>query len=267
MKLHITSTFFEYCTLHSIAYMTESRDEANKGRLLNVLYANLSICQQIMGVLMFERYMELQLLGVQDTALSCVTERVRIFHALFILLLVLQISVVTSINHYNPGLYLALSLHWRRIPIICFQLVLVTLFLGVIEFTEGFKDICISDETKTRFNWNLLVLLTLNLLLQLGVVVDSFWGWGNIRTWIRIKKKNNSIRPQHALELGQACFNSSLQPSAAIVKDKVDTPLICHGHGHYCSTKSQGKIYLIIQQNSISNTVLSNKCNNIISSK
>ena len=108
----------------SLYLLFMSRDAAHKDRLLNVLYGNLCVCHQMMSVLMFSHYLGLRTLGAAPTLLSCVSDRCRLFLGLFILLLFLQISVVTSISHYNPGFYIHLSLHWRRLPVLQFLIVL-----------------------------------------------------------------------------------------------------------------------------------------------
>ena len=71
--------------------------------------------------------------------LSCVLFKSHIFLSLFLLVLFFQISVVTSIKHYTPGLYLDLSLHWRRLPVLAFQILVVALFFIAIEYLAGFE--------------------------------------------------------------------------------------------------------------------------------
>ena len=180
-----------------------SRDAAHKDRLLNVLYGNLCVCHQMMSVLMFSHYLELETLGAAPTLLSCVSDRCRLFLGLFILLLFLQISVVTSINHYNPGLYLHLSLHLRRIPVLCFQFLLALAVLGLLEFVDGFNGVCMLEETKQSFARFILPLMILNLLLQLGVVVDSYWGWRRVwRVVMSLCGNTNIVHPESGVELG-----------------------------------------------------------------
>ena len=125
----------------SLYLLFMSRDAANKDRLLNVLYGNLCVCHQMMSGLMFSHYLELETLGAAPTLLSCVSDRCRLFLGLFILLLFLQISVVTSISHYNPDLYLHLSLQWRRIPALLLQFLITGLTLGLIELCTGFEEV------------------------------------------------------------------------------------------------------------------------------
>ena len=49
-----------------------------------------------------------------------------------------------------------------------------------------------------------MTFLILNLLLQLGVVVDSCWGWARLRRRMvtLLPWKTNSIQPVNNLELG-----------------------------------------------------------------
>ena len=109
----------------------------NKARLLNVLYANLAVCLMLDSFLILGQYLELKTLD--QPLLSCVLFKSHIFLSLFLLVLFFQISVVTSIKHYNPGLYLELSLHWRRLPVLAFQLMVVALFFIAIEYLAGFE--------------------------------------------------------------------------------------------------------------------------------
>ena len=134
----------------SLYLLFMSRDTANKDRLLNVLYGNLCVCHTVMSVLMFSHYLELQTLGTAPTLLSCVSDRCRLF--------------------LNPGLYLQLSLHWRRIPTLCLQFIITSLVLGTIELSTGFEEFCISVKTKETYN----------LIIMLSLYDPSTWGcWRN----------------------------------------------------------------------------------------
>ena len=188
----------------SIYLLYMRKDEANKDRLLNVLYANLSVCYQLGMVSLFVRFLLLETLGDTETLWwLCVLIRWRLFIGLFTTLLFAQISVVTSINHYNPGLYLHLSLHWCRIPVLCFQFLLVLVVIGLLEFLGGFNGVCMLEETKQTIVRPVFPLMILNLLLQLGVVVDSYWGWK--RVWKMVKTmcgNTNIVHPEGGVELG-----------------------------------------------------------------
>ena len=186
---------------YSIYIIYMRRDEANNDRLLNNLYANMAISFMIHGVLRFMRI--LQYFGYDDLAVSCLLVRCRHFLDLFTIILFLQISVVTSINHYNPGLYLHLSLHLRRIPVLCFQFLLALAVLGLLEFLVGFNGVCMLEETKQSFARFILPLMILNLLLQLGVVVDSYWGWRRVwRVVMSLCGNTNTVHPESGEELG-----------------------------------------------------------------
>ena len=101
-----------------ILYMR--KDDANKDRLLNILYGNLSFCLIFNSVLYFLLFLLLKLFGIKTLAF-CLLARCRQFMVSFTLLMFLQISLVTSISHYNPTYYLELSLKWKRIPLLCIQ--------------------------------------------------------------------------------------------------------------------------------------------------
>ena len=201
----ITAFVLLMCNLlgFSIYLLYMRKDEANKDRLLNVLYANLSVCYQLGMVSLFVRFLLLETLGDIDTPYICLLVRWRFVIGLFTTLLFLQISVVTSINHYNPGLYLHLSLHWRRIPVLCFQFLLVLLFLGIIEYLGSFRGVCMLEETKQNIVRFVFPLMILNLVLQLGVVVDSYWGWRRVwRVVVTLCGNTNTVTPESGVELG-----------------------------------------------------------------
>ena len=103
------------------------------------------------------------------------------FLDLFTVLLFLQISVVTSINHYNPSLYLELSLKGRRLTVLFLQALAVALLLGAVELFSGSGGLCASKEVEQKILGFAFPLLILNLLLQQGVVVDTCWGWARLR--------------------------------------------------------------------------------------
>ena len=101
-----------------ILYM--NKDEANKDRLLNILYGNLSFCFIFNSALFFLLFLQIRLFDIKTVAF-CLVARCRQFMVSFTLLMFLQISLVTSISHYNPTYYLELSLKWRRLPLLCLQ--------------------------------------------------------------------------------------------------------------------------------------------------
>ena len=112
-----------------LSYM--SKDEANKDRLLNVLYANLSYCFILNSGFLFLRFLQLKLFGI-NTFAFCLLQRCRQFLGPFLLLVVLQISIVTSISHYNPTYYLELSLKWRRLPVLCLQVTFLQIITSLL---------------------------------------------------------------------------------------------------------------------------------------
>ena len=112
-----------------IRYM--SKDEKNKDRLLNILYGNLSICNICNSALFFLLFLLLKLFGIKTFAF-CLLARCRRFTVSFTLLMFLQISLVTSISHYNPTYYLELSLKWRRFPFLFIQVFYLTCGNSVI---------------------------------------------------------------------------------------------------------------------------------------
>ena len=121
--LIITGTFLVLiCSLfgYFVYLLFMNKDEANKDRLLNVLYANLSYCFILNSGFLFLRFLQLKLFGI-NTFAFCLLVRCRQFLGPFTLLLFLQISLVTSISHYNPTYYLELSLKWKRLPLLCLQ--------------------------------------------------------------------------------------------------------------------------------------------------
>ena len=188
---------------YSLFLLYMRKDEANKARLLNILYANIAVCFMLDGVLRFTRILQFLLLGNADTA-SCLLMRGRQFLDLFTVLLFLQISVVTSINHYNPGLYLELSLKGRRLAVLCLQALVVALMLGAVELFSGSGAFCHTKEVEKKILGFAFPLLILNLLLQLGVVVDTCWGWAKIRKTMMslVTRKTNSVHPVNDMELG-----------------------------------------------------------------
>ena len=86
------------------------------------------------------------------------------------------------------------------------QALIVALYIGVGEFLseQGFTDICLPEDVRRNNAKIALLLLLLNLLLQLGVVVDSCWGWARLRRRMvtLMRKKTNSVQPVNSLELG-----------------------------------------------------------------
>ena len=175
------------CTIYLLFL---EKNEENKTRLLNVLYANLSVCFQIGGVFMFLQIFQIKAVG-GSTIASCLSLRSLQFCNVFTLLLLIQISVVTSISHFNPSLYLSISLTWRRSPMIIFQLLFVVLIFAINDYGTGFEDFCGVEETWRKLGWLVLPLMLINLLLQLGVVADTCWGWS-------LTSRTNRIQPQNA---------------------------------------------------------------------
>ena len=82
----------------------------------------------------------------------------------------------------------------------------IVLYIGVGEFLSenGFEDICIPEDVEKKIVGFAMTFLILNLLLQLGVVVDSCWGWARLRRRMvtLLPWRTNSIQPVNNLELG-----------------------------------------------------------------
>ena len=78
----------------SIYLLYMRKDEANKDRLLNVLYANLSICSISFCWVMFVQFLLLDTIYDTESVWWCLLVRWRLFIGLFTTLLFLQISVV-----------------------------------------------------------------------------------------------------------------------------------------------------------------------------
>ena len=83
---------------------------------------------------------------------------------------------------------------------------IIVLYVGVVEFLskQGFEDLCIPEDVERKIVGFAMTLLILNLLLQLGVVVDSCWGWARLRRRIvtLLPWKSNTVQPVNNLELG-----------------------------------------------------------------
>ena len=145
------------------------------------------------------------LLDDTESVWWCLLVRLRLFIGVFTTLLFLQISVVTSINHYNPSLYLELSLKGRRLTVLCLQALVVALLLGAVELFSGSGGFCHTKEVEKKILGFAIPLLILNLLLQLGVVVDTCWGWAKIRKTMMslvTRKTNSVVHPVNDMELG-----------------------------------------------------------------
>ena len=217
----VSAAILLICSLccYSLYLLYMRRDEANNDRLLNILYANIAVCFMIDNVLRYSRIIQYILLGNAETA-SCFMVRVRMFLDVFSVLLFLQISVVTTINHYNPSLYLDLSLKGRRLAMLCLQALVVALLLGAVELFSGSGEFCATKEVEERILGFAFPLLILNLLLQLGVVVDTCWGWA--RLWRRmvtlVMWRNNTVQPVNNLELGNVQAEEQSEETAATEK-------------------------------------------------
>ena len=185
------------CTMYLLFL---EKNEANKTRLLNVLYGNLSICFQVGGVFMFMQIFHIKaVVGESRTIVSCLLLRILQFCNVFTLLLFIQISIVTSISHFNPSMYLSLSLTWRRSPVIIFQSLIVILIFAVNDYGTDFEEFCAAEETWRKLGWIVLPLMLIILLLQLGVVVDTCWGWRRILR--SLTSSTNRIQPQNAANI------------------------------------------------------------------
>ena len=107
------------------------------------------------------------------------------------------------------------------------QALVVILYMGLREFhsEHSFEDICISEDVERNNAKIALLLLLLNLLLQLGVVVDSCWGWARFRRRMvtLLPWKSNSVQPVNNLELGNVQENSEHVCSLVPAIEKVHT--------------------------------------------
>ena len=105
------------------------------------------------------------------------------------------------------------------------QALVVNLYIGVREFLSehGFEGMCISEDVEKNNAKIALLLLLLNLLLQLGVVGDSWWGWARVgRVMVTlVQRKSNTVQPVNNLELGDVQENTEHVCSAPAT-DKVN---------------------------------------------
>ena len=99
--------------------------------------------------------------------------------------------------------------------------------VGVGEFLSehGFEDLCIPEDVEKKLILFAMTLLILNLLLQLGVVVDSCWGWARLRRRMvtLVMRMNDSVQPVNNLELGNVQENSEHVCSLVPAIEKVHT--------------------------------------------
>ena len=83
---------------------------------------------------------------------------------------------------------------------------MIVLYIGVMEFLseQGFEDLCIPEDVEKKLILFAMTLLILNLLLQLGVVVDSCWGWARLRRRMvtLLPWESDTVQPVNNLELG-----------------------------------------------------------------
>ena len=105
----------------------------------------------------------------------------------------------------------------------------IVLYIGVGEFLSenGFEDICIPEDVEKKIVGFAMTFLILNLLLQLGVVVDSCWGWARLRRRMvtLLQWKTNSIHPENNLELGGVQVEEQRGENT---EEKVHTPHSTH---------------------------------------
>ena len=69
------------------------------------------------------------------------------------------------------------------------------------------------EETKQNIVRFLFPLMILNLVLQLGVVVDSYWGWRRVWRVVMVVThcgNTNIVTPESGVELGDLQPNSNL---------------------------------------------------------
>ena len=104
---------------------------------------------------------------------------------------------------------------------------MIVVYNGVMEFLseQGFEDLCIPEDVEKKLILFAMTLLILNLLLQLGVVVDSCWGWARLRRRIvtLLLWKSNTVQPVNNLELGNVQENSEHVCSLVPAIEKVHT--------------------------------------------
>ena len=99
---------------------------------------------------------------------------------------------------------------------------MIVIYNGVGEFLseQGFEDLCIPEDVEKRIVWFAITLLILNLLLQLGVVVDSCWGWARLRRRMvtLMPWKSNTVQPVNNLELGNVQVEGQSEETPATEK-------------------------------------------------
>ena len=116
-----------------------------------------------------------------------ISVRVLMFHIIAISGIFLLISLATVINHFNPGLYLQISLAWKHkiaIPVLLFIFVFIE--TSLLYSSPSYLDRGVTRCYVSR-NRSLVMLpaTATSFLCQIFVVVDDIWGWTNVREKVR----------------------------------------------------------------------------------
>ena len=179
-------------------YLNDSSTDHEQRRLLNILYGYLSLVCMDGGLIAFTGIFLQTFPPGDQTFVWKFNARVSVALISALSLTFLLISFATALSHFQPNLYLEISLGWKNKIAIPVLLLIVIFMENALWFScAGTKNTSKCEVDKLKVTVTIPATVS-SFIGQLVVVVDDFWGWRNIMTVIRgfsIQCKNSSVAP------------------------------------------------------------------------
>ena len=187
----------------------KSSDEHTQSRLLNILNGYLSLTCIGFSLTLSTIYS----LRLSQDVLIFIGVEIGGVHIIAVATTFLLISWATILNHFNPGLYLDISVSWSHkvaIPAFIFAFILVEQAL-YFSCQDTFPE-C----NMLRVRTFVMIPATLtSFLCQLLVIIDDIWGWKKIYGRLRGLCRQNIVSPENdediELQVNQIQPNSQPQ--------------------------------------------------------
>ena len=168
----------------------------------------------------------------QSEGLLSIFKRLKLFFIIVYCLNYFHFTLASILNVYKPSIYLDISLQWQNksFLIILLDLLAAAGVMVAVQLIYG-KDGWTAGPP--IFSW----LLLLDFFIQLGIIIDCYWGWRRMgkmmRSMMTLRKCFNRIVPANPddIELSVVHQSSPIPQISVAAPSNIQVSGIVYNHG------------------------------------